>query len=422
MFSFALAPQRSAARPHARSWQVISWQVLACCGLLILPFSAASDATAKTPGKKYCFNGKCHRVLTLAETQSRVGRRQSLIASFYSDCKVDRYNPCGLTSSGAVFRPHRDDNAASPIYPNGTKLLVWNPANKHAAIVRIDNAGPYKGNRTLDLSRAAAKKLGFLHRGVARLAVQVVSAPSRQEATYRRRRVYAAVPGYIGRFPTLEMAAATTLSPNTRVAAVPNATPPATTNGQRVAIAQPAPSRRPDPIPLPTIQDTAKPASQPSTMTALPTVNLPQNRVIASSIRLPVQLVRAELPTPNVSTTQRSNRVAALTEGKREPRRREKTKPATERPVAKSKSGRNEIRQRARTAKQKLNEKVASTKPQREARPEVRKIARQNPAKNPETADQRVIPTPAAAQSPTPSERPRLAWRQKYFSMNRGGT
>ena len=181
--------------------------------LVAVPIVTSPGATAKTPGKTYCFNRVCHRVLTLGETRRAVGKRKSLIASYYSHCKIDRYNPCGLTSSGARFRPKRADNAASPIYPNGTKLLVWNPANKRAAIIRIDNAGPYWRNRTLDLSSAAAHKLGFRHRGVARLVVQVISAPTRRQARYRRFRTYAPVKGYLGRFKSIASAAHSTNSP-----------------------------------------------------------------------------------------------------------------------------------------------------------------------------------------------------------------
>ena len=182
--------------------------------LVAVPIVVAPGAAAKTPGKTYCFNRVCHRVLTLAETRRTVGKRRTLIASYYSHCRVDKYNPCGLTSSGAKFRPGHADNAASPIFPNGTKLLVWNPANKRAAVIRIDNAGPYWRNRTLDLSRAAAQKLGFRHRGVARLVVQVLQAPTRRQATYRRHRNYAPVQGYLGRFASLTNALRSTDRPS----------------------------------------------------------------------------------------------------------------------------------------------------------------------------------------------------------------
>ncbi|MBU2531553.1 MAG: septal ring lytic transglycosylase RlpA family protein, partial [Alphaproteobacteria bacterium] len=272
----------------------------------------ATSGFGKTPGQRYCFNRTCHRVLTLDETHRRVGTPTTAIASYYRDCKVDRYNPCGLTSSGTVFRPGRADNAASPIYPNGTKLFVWNPATRRAAIVRIDNAGPYKGKRTLDLSVAAAEKLGFRRRGVARLVVQVLSAPTRAEATYRRRRVYAPVRGYLGKFASVQQALATTLPDGATQTQIANVVLPAknvTAIAQRTVI--------------------------------LPGRNLERPVTVANAqsprIKLPVQYVRAPAPAPVLLperdriqlaavaerfkrqqklATRRAQRVAALATGK----------------------------------------------------------------------------------------------------------
>jgi rare lipoprotein A len=172
---------------------------LAAAGLAIA--LAAIPAEAKTPGSTYCFNGICHRVSTLAETEAEVGHPTTLATSFYDDCRADRLNPCGLTSSGEPFRPDRPDNAASPVYPDGTQLLLFNPASRKAAVVRVNNAGPYYGTRKLDVSRAAAERLGFHHRGTANLVVRVVKAPRTAEATYAANRRYRPVAGYIGEFP-----------------------------------------------------------------------------------------------------------------------------------------------------------------------------------------------------------------------------
>lgn len=167
---------------------------------------AGGRAEAKTPGKTYCFYGTCHRVKTIAETEALVGSEETLSASHYDSCKRDRYNPCGLTSSGAVFDADAPDNAASPIYPDGTTLLVWSPETQVSLVVRVNNAGPYWGRRKLDLSRGAAELLGFAHKGVAELRVRVIDAPSVEEATYKARRSYDPVPGYIGRFASLDEA------------------------------------------------------------------------------------------------------------------------------------------------------------------------------------------------------------------------
>jgi rare lipoprotein A len=137
----------------------------------------ATDASAKRPGGTYCFNGVCHRVKTVAETSADVGRVETVRASFYDDCKVDPGNPCTKLSSGEEFRADRADNAASPVYPNGTVLVLTNPENHAAARVRINNSGPYVKGRLLDVSRATALALGFIDAGVTELQIKVVAAP-----------------------------------------------------------------------------------------------------------------------------------------------------------------------------------------------------------------------------------------------------
>jgi rare lipoprotein A len=180
------------------------WALMALAGMMA---AASGPAEAKTPGKTYCFLGVCHRVKSLEETQRLVGKSETLHASHYNDAKLDRFNPSNITSSGAYFHASRPDNAASPIYPDGTILLVWNPRTRQAVVVRVNNAGPYYKNRKLDLSRAAAVKLGFGKQGVAQVVVKVLKAPSRAEARYRRGRTYPAVAGYLGAFASLDAAA-----------------------------------------------------------------------------------------------------------------------------------------------------------------------------------------------------------------------
>lgn len=180
--------------------------VAATVAAVIATAIVPGTADAKTPGKSYCFNGVCHRVNTLQEMDSLVGKDLSFKTSFYDDCKRDRFNPCGLTSSGEAFRANDADNAASPIYPNGTVLLLRNPSTGEAAVVRINNAGPYWGKRKLDVSKGTAEKLGFKKRGVADLQVKVIAAPTVAEAKYKKNRRYQAVPGPIGRFASLEAA------------------------------------------------------------------------------------------------------------------------------------------------------------------------------------------------------------------------
>ncbi len=186
------------------------WKQLPAVALGILTTSAGagaisnSSAEAKTPGKTYCFNRVCHRVKTLPETQALIGQVLTLTASHYDSCGRDRFNPCGLTSSGEKFQAHAPDNAASPIFPDGTTLLVWSAQTLEALVLRINNAGPYWGDRKLDLSRAAAHRLGV--GGVSTVKVQVLRAPEPHEAVYERNRVYKPVAGPIGQFASIDQA------------------------------------------------------------------------------------------------------------------------------------------------------------------------------------------------------------------------
>ncbi|MGE5266899.1 MAG: septal ring lytic transglycosylase RlpA family protein [Deltaproteobacteria bacterium] len=168
------------------------------------PSMLTIEAQAKSPGRTYCFYRTCHRVKSIDETQALVGRDMTLVASHYDSCKKDRFNPCGLTSSGEPFLPERPDNAASPILPDGTIALVWSKTSNQAVIVRINNAGPYWGNRKLDLSRAAARKLGI--GGVGAVTLRVLRAPTPEEARYSRNRRYEPVAGPIGAFASIDEA------------------------------------------------------------------------------------------------------------------------------------------------------------------------------------------------------------------------
>lgn len=192
-------------------------RVLATAGALALysvlgVTGAPHSASAKTPGGVHCYGKTCHRVSSLEEMDGIVGRTGFLKVSYYDDCRVDRFNACGLTSSGAVFRPDLPDNAASPIFPDGTVLLAFNPDNKRAVVLRVNSAGPYWGDRKLDVSRAAAEKLGFKKRGVADLMVAILKSPDPHEARYKKLRQYDRVPGYIGEFTDFHAAHAKAIS------------------------------------------------------------------------------------------------------------------------------------------------------------------------------------------------------------------
>ncbi|MEL7048502.1 MAG: septal ring lytic transglycosylase RlpA family protein, partial [Pseudomonadota bacterium] len=75
------------------------------------------------------------------------------------------------TANGEIF----DENAltaAHPTLPLPSFAYVTNLENGRTLLVRINDRGPYKGNRILDASKRVARELGFEHQGVARVRVR----------------------------------------------------------------------------------------------------------------------------------------------------------------------------------------------------------------------------------------------------------
>ena len=67
--------------------------------------------------------------------------------------------------------------AAHRKLPLGTTVRVTNLKNLASTLLRINDRGPGIGGRVIDVSWAAAKELGFLDAGLARVEIDVVSSP-----------------------------------------------------------------------------------------------------------------------------------------------------------------------------------------------------------------------------------------------------
>jgi rare lipoprotein A len=80
------------------------------------------------------------------------------------------------TASGEVFDQH-DFTAAHPTLPLGTKVVVTNLLNGKSVKVRINDRGPFHNNRIIDLSYAAARSIGLVRLGHARVALRLMTLP-----------------------------------------------------------------------------------------------------------------------------------------------------------------------------------------------------------------------------------------------------
>lgn len=92
---------------------------------------------------------------------------QSGIASYYGKWFHGR-----KTANGEIFNM-TTLTAAHPTLPFGTLLKVTNTHNNESVVVRVNDRGPYKGQRIIDLSQAAAAKIGMIGRGLATVVLEI---------------------------------------------------------------------------------------------------------------------------------------------------------------------------------------------------------------------------------------------------------
>jgi rare lipoprotein A len=98
------------------------------------------------------------------------------------------------TASGEPF----DQNqltAAHPTLPLGATATVTNLATGKSVQVTINDRGPYVKGRQIDLSRAAAKKIGVTKQGVAKVKITAVVPSRTRRARLRRATAHARRPG-----------------------------------------------------------------------------------------------------------------------------------------------------------------------------------------------------------------------------------
>ena len=104
-----------------------------------------------------------------------------------------KYSAVGLASwYGAGFHGrHTADGetfdmnsltAAHPSLPIPCNVRVTNLANHRSIVVRVNDRGPYTGNRVIDVSAQSAKLLGFYGRGLAKVKVDYVGRAPKESS------------------------------------------------------------------------------------------------------------------------------------------------------------------------------------------------------------------------------------------------
>lgn len=175
-------PAPKAQRPDATRPQQDSGPAQPPPRLAQLPDPPVRAVTkSKRGNSSYVVFGKRYEVLA-----SAVGYRRDGKASWYGKKFHGR-----TTSSGEIYDMY-ELTAAHRSLPIPTYVRVTNLDNGRRTIVRVNDRGPFHAERIIDLSYAAAVKLGFQDKGVANVRVESVlpNAPAATKTTKKSGRFF----------------------------------------------------------------------------------------------------------------------------------------------------------------------------------------------------------------------------------------
>ena len=124
----------------------------------------------------YVVNGKRYVPMSVKQAASY---REVGTASWYG---YETYHAPGgrMTANGEAFNP-KGLTAAHKYLPLPMFVKVTNLKNRRSIIVRVNDRGPFYGDRIIDLSAGAAKRLGFYKEGTARVLVEAIELKDGQE-------------------------------------------------------------------------------------------------------------------------------------------------------------------------------------------------------------------------------------------------
>lgn len=135
----------------------------------------------------------------------KLGSPYQIAGRWYVPREEPGYDAVGIGSwYGADFHGRRTANgeiydmqaltAAHPTLPLPSYAWVTNQANGRTLLVRINDRGPYSSERIIDLSRTAARELGYEAKGTARLRVRYAGPAPLNGDDHRERTVMANAP------------------------------------------------------------------------------------------------------------------------------------------------------------------------------------------------------------------------------------
>ncbi|MBD8890844.1 septal ring lytic transglycosylase RlpA family protein [Labrenzia suaedae] len=168
---------------------IVAGGIVAACG-------TTQQSTSKFSPKKYGVKGSPRIVadgqpVPKGGGRSIVGKKYKVAGKWYYPKEDPDYEAVGLaswygptfhgrqTANGEVF-DKRAISAAHTTMPLPSYARVTNMSNGRSMIVRVNDRGPFHGNRVIDLSERAANLLGTKAAGVAKVKVEYVG-PARMD-------------------------------------------------------------------------------------------------------------------------------------------------------------------------------------------------------------------------------------------------
>lgn len=134
--------------------------------------AAAPDAEIISSLANRVRTGSVRSGQTLSDSATRSVLRvepDTGIASYYAEQFHGK-----KTSSGEPYDMH-DRTCAHRWLPYNTRVRVTNLANNRSVVVRVNDRGPFKHTRLIDVSKGAAKELDMIRSGTARVVIEVVN-------------------------------------------------------------------------------------------------------------------------------------------------------------------------------------------------------------------------------------------------------
>ena len=119
------------------------------------------------------------------------------IGSWYGDEFAGR-----LTANGEIFDPSKV-TAAHKTLPMPSVVRVTNLENGKSLVVRINDRGPFVAGRIIDLSREAARLIGYRNDGLARVRVQILAEQTLRLEKLAKNGNFAEITGEVMTMPTV---------------------------------------------------------------------------------------------------------------------------------------------------------------------------------------------------------------------------